>query len=421
MGKNRPACGQSTAKSGQFPAKGVLVRDALYPNRLRELLTIAGYKHREVYREADIAERTFRRYLNGERIISHEDRLRLAHILNCTVQDLAPHHERQRVARGERAKGAYMFEAIDTHFCFGPIKTTTETLDGTGIEAYIPSNIHTRYDPEPATFFDEVLQAKREIEQEQEAKRLAGEPYQWNGEKYHLSKTVISREPTHEYMTLGLWFKPRDHYTGLATRRCLDKQAFRQKYLEEHDWYTPIVGMSMSMGVNLTAISSDGFAFLTQRGAHQSVHQNMLHTSVSEAVSPSFDWNTTTQSPDLYRTACRGLAEELGMQEHVDFSVTDVLFLSFTVDTHYALYGMQGIVHVKRSAEEIAQRWHAGIKDKLESKLIFPVRFTPEDIAAFVFSPDRHESWGGGLICLYHSLVYEFGHERVDRVIDSYS
>lgn len=396
------------------------MQDALHPNRLKELLFREGYKLGEVARDATIAYRTLRRYANGEQVIPHRDRVKLAHIIGCNVDDLAPQYDgmQRRVPKmTAQARGAPMFERMDRHFMFGKIQTSSETLDGTGIEAYAPANIHTHYDPEPAVFFDEVMEAKKEIEQEQEALRRAGRPAQWNGEKYHLSGIVVSREPIHENMTLGLWFKPRDHYTGLATRRCLDRPEFRKKYLEDNDWYTPVVGMSMSMGVDLLVVSADGVTFLTQRGAHQSVHQNMYHASVSEAVSPTFDWNTITQSPDLYRTAARGMAEELGLHEGVDFSQGDIQFLSFTVDTHYALYGMRGIVKVNRSADEIMQKWHSGVKDKMENKQVFTVRFTPEDIAAFVFS---HDSWAGGLICIYHALIYEFGHERVDRVLDSY-
>lgn len=391
------------------------MQQANYPTRLQVLKDRDALRWEDIVIGTGLALATLRRWAKGESYPRDpEDREKLAQFFQCDASDFVPpigmRGKKGRVARGEKD----MFEKMDRHFMFGNIKTTIEALDGTGMEAYKPENITTHYDPEPATFFAEIVEAKREIEQEQEEKRLSGQPSQWNGEKYHLSGVVISREPVHEDMTLGLWFKPRDHYTGLATRRCLDRPEFRKKYLEENDWYTPVVGMSMSMGVNLTVISSDGFAFLTQRGANQSVHQNMFHTSVSEAVSPAFDWSETTQSPDLYRTARRGLEEELGVREDADFSGADLQLLSITVDTHYALYGMQGIVKVKCSAEEILQRWHAGIKDKLENKLVFAIPFTPEDIASFVSS---HEPWGGGLICLYHALVYEFGRERVDSII----
>lgn len=402
------------------------MQDALHPNRLKELLSREGYKLGEVAHDATIAYRTLRRYANGEQVIPRRDRIKLAQLIGCSVDDLGPQYDvsiQRRVPEtaARQARGAPMFGRMDRHFMFGKIKTSLETLDGTGIETYVPGNIHTHFDPEPAIFFDEVMEAKKEVEHEQAELHRTGRPSQWNGAKYHLSGIVVGRESAHENMTLGLWFKPRDHFTGLATRRCLDMPDFRKKYLEDNDWYTPVVGMSMSMGVDLLVVSADGFAILTQRGAHQSVHQNMYHVSVSEAVSPTLDWSAITQSPDLYRTAMRGLTEELGLRESIDFSVSDIQFLSFTVDTHYALYGLRGLVKVNKSADEIMQKWHSGVKDKVENKMVSPVRFTPEDIATFVFSPDRHESWGGGLICLYHSLVHDFGYERVDRVIDSYS
>ena len=315
----------------------------------------------------------------------------------------------------EKIKRVPSFEEWNGCFSFGRLKTTTIVLDGDGTEAYLPANIHTHYDPEPAPFFKEVIQAKRQIQQEQEENQQHGKPYQWNGEKYHLSKIVMSREPLYESMVLGLWFKPRDHYTGLATRRCLDNPDFRKKYVPD-DWSTPVIGMSCSMGVDLIVVSSDGYAFLTQRGQNQSVHQGMFHSSVSEGVSPSFDRSTVGQAPDLYKCACRGISEELGIHEPADFSLSAIQFLSFSVDTHYALYGLRGMVKVNKTAEDILRNWRAGVKDKMENKKIFAVPFTPQDVCSFVFS---HEPFAG-LICLYHALVHEFGREEVNSVISSY-
>ena len=169
---------------------------------------------------------------------------------------------------------------------------------------------------------------------------------------------------------------------------------------------------------NHAVISSDGYVVLTQRGQNQSVHQGMFNCSVSEAVSPLLDRSTTGQVPDLYRCASRGCAEELGLQESTDFLASDILFLSFTVDTHYALYGLRGMVKVKKSAEEILRNWHAGVKDKRENSKIFTIPFTPEEVCSFVFS---HKLFApGGLVCLYHTLVHEFGREQVNATIASY-
>lgn len=392
-----------------------------HPNKLRKLLTVAGLNQREAARESGIPEGTLRHYVAGEQVIPRRDRVKLAQVIGCEIQDLAPQYAIQGDMSGklastytmanERVNTSSFFEEWDGCFSFGKLRTTSVVLDGDGTEAYLPTNIRTHYDPQPAVFFDEVMAAKEQIQQEQEGKQKKGEAYQWNGDKYHLSRIVSSREPVHENMTLGLWLKPRDHYTGLATRRCLDQADFREKYVPD-DWSSPVVGMSCSLGVDITVISSDGYVFFTQRGQHQSVHQNMFHTSVSEAVNPSLDRSSTGREPDLYKCARRGISEELGMHDPLDFSLSDIQFLSFSVDTHYALYGLRGIVKVNKGSEEILRDWHAGVKDKIENKRLLAVPFTPQEVCSFVFS---HEPFSpGGLVCIYHALVHEFGKEQVN-------
>lgn len=406
----------------RFTRRKLLTQEARYPNKLRKMLTVAGLTQRELASETNIPEGTLRHYVAGTQVIPRRDRAKLAQVIGCDIQELEPQYDFQEIPKkltprynmADRKERVLSYEEWDEHFSFGRLKTTSIVLDGDGTEAYLPTNIHTHYDPQTATFFEEVMQAKKQIQQEQEEKQQRGEPYQWNGEKYHLSRIVISREPVHENMTLGLWFKPRDHYIGLATRRCLDDPAFRQKYVPD-DWSTPVTGFSCSMGVDLTVISSDGYALLTQRGQNQSIRQNAFHSSISEAISPSFDRSTTGQSPDLYRCAYRGLAEELGLQEFIDFSPSDIRFLSFSVDTQYALYGLRGMIKVNRNFEEILRNWRAGVKDKIENKKIFVIPFTPQEVCSFIFS---HEPFSpGGLVCLYHSLVHEFGREQVNKAM----
>jgi hypothetical protein len=53
----------------------------------------------------------------------------------------------------------------------------------------------------------------------------------------------------------------------------------------------------------------------------------------------------------------------------------------------------------------------------MENKKLFAVPFTPEEVCMFVFS---HGPWGGGaLMGIYHTLVHEFGKERVDTALSS--
>ncbi len=62
----------------------------LYPNSLRTLIETAGYSFKEVAKEANVSERTLYYWAAGHRVIPHQDRIALAHVLGCTVEDLTP-------------------------------------------------------------------------------------------------------------------------------------------------------------------------------------------------------------------------------------------------------------------------------------------------------------------------------------------
>jgi hypothetical protein len=138
-------------------------------------------------------------------------------------------------------------------------------------------------------------------------------------------------------------------------------------------------------------------------------------TSVEEGLSRPLDRGTISDAPDVYRCACRGLSEELGLIENTDFSVSDILFLALGLDTEYYMCGIRGLIKVPKTASEIIKNWQIGVKDKMENKKLFAIPFTPEDVCKFVFS---HGPRGGGaLMGIYHTLVHEFGRERVDTAL----
>ena len=61
-----------------------------YSNALRRLIKHAGYTFREVAEETKIPERTLYDWAAGKHVISRQDRIVLARVLGCTVQELAP-------------------------------------------------------------------------------------------------------------------------------------------------------------------------------------------------------------------------------------------------------------------------------------------------------------------------------------------
>jgi hypothetical protein len=261
----------------------------------------------------------------------------------------------------------------------------------------------------------EELQTRRShVQQEQEQKKELGLPFFWNGKIYEVDRFVIGREATNEDMTLDLWFRPSDYYTFLATNMCLKEPELREKYLSDVDWFETIPHFSHSFGVSLAVITSDGYAVFSQRGKHVGTRPRTYETGVVEGLSRPVDRSTNGEAPDLYRCACRGLAEELGLHEPVDFSVADILFLSFGVDTRYALRGLTGMVRVKTTMERLMFRWNNGVRDKFENQQLFPVPFTPKDVISFAYT---HQPFAPGPT-LYYALVHEFGRSMVEDAFD---
>ncbi|HLL78491.1 MAG TPA: hypothetical protein VKT25_03280, partial [Ktedonobacteraceae bacterium] len=195
----------------------------------------------------------------------------------------------------------------------------------------------------------------------------------------------------------------------------LKEPELREKYLADVDWNEAIPYFSNSFGVSLAIITSDGYTVFTQRGKSVGTRPKVYDTSIIEGLSRPIDRGTTSEAPDVYRCACRGLAEELGLHESIDFSVADITFLSFGVDTRYALRGLTGMVKINRSIDKLLSRWDNGVRDKFENHKLFPVPFTPKDVVSFAYT---HQPFAPGPT-LYNALVHEFGHAMVEDAFDS--
>src|SRR5438034_7014900 len=319
---------------------------------------------------------------------------------------------------GMKQRSTYLkSEERDGCFSFGKLKTTWITLDGDGRWMYQTQHLRTNYIPSAENRPEELQARRNHIQQEQEQKREQGFPFFWNGQIYALDRFVIGREPINEDMTLDLWFRPSDYYTFLATNMSLKEPELREKYLSDVDWYEAVPYFSHSFGVSLAVVTSDGYTLFTQRGKSVGSRPKVYDTSAIEGLSRPIDRGTAGEAPDVYRCACLGLAEELGLYESVDFSVADIIFLSYGVDTRYALRGLTGMVKIKRSIEKLLLLWDNGLTDKFENQNLFHVPSTPIDVVSFAYS---HEPFAPGPT-LYNALVHEFGRSMVEEAIDQFS
>ena len=398
------------------------MQEASHPNKLRMLLAVAGLNQREAAHEAGIPEGTLRHYVAGEQVIPRRDRIKLAQVIGCDIQDLAPQYDAQgKMPKQLEAKQRMTDEkkplppvVSNGLFQIGKLQGTWFPLDGDGTAEYRLELITTHYIAAVEELPEELQRRKEQIAQEQQERKEQGLPFAWNGDTYNLARFVIGREPVHEEMTLDLWFRPSDYYTFLATNKSLDDPSIRTKYLQEPNWYQPIPFFSNSFGVALVVVTKDDYCLLTQRSPYQAIQANLYSAAaVVESLSRPVDKRTDSFAPDLYRCACRGLSEELGLIEQVDFLPRDILFLNFGVNTTNALWALRGMVRVQRTCQEILDKWSKGVKDKMENQKLYPLPFTPEDYIQFI---TEHQMVGESL---YYALVHEFGREKVEQVLPS--
>ena len=391
----------------------------------------------DVRERGEINAKMISRWETGENIPSLFYQQKLCMLYNQTPDELAFILREERVVLGTQheetgtsnasrplelplsfGKHRMVYEEMDRFFTFGKIKTAEMILDGDGTSVYLPHHIRSHYTPVAVELPQEFQARKEHIAQEQEERKARGDSYQWNGERYSLVKFNIGRDPANEDMNLGLWFRPSDYYTFLAASAIAQDQKMREQYLTDVEWDEAIPLFAHSFSVLLTLLTSDGHTILIQRGKSLGCRPSVFDVSIAEGLSRPVDRSATSQAPDVYRCAIRGLTEELGLHTPADFSASDILFLSFAVDTEFCMWGLFGMVKLQRRAEEVLENLRRSVRDRFEHRRVFSVPFTPEEVCSFVFS---HEPFSpGGLVCLYHALVHEFGRERVDSVVSSY-
>lgn len=390
-----------------------------YSNNLRTLAREAGYNMRELAGELGVIETTLHSWASSG-IIPRKYREPLACIIGCEVQALASHPTiPESEPMTEQQRTPTRFQESSRCFSFGHIKTTEIVLDGDGVEMYLPHHIHAHYSPIPQELPDEFQIRKEQIHHEQESLKVRGGAYQWNGERYNLTRFVISREPIHEEIVLHLWFTPSDYYTFLATSNALQEPEIRARYLADVDWDEAIPLFAHSFSTLIAVITSDNYVLLVQRGKGLGCRPNVFDVSLAEGLSRSVDQGIDGKAPDIYRCALRGLAEETGLHLHHDFARDDLTLTTFAVDTEYAMWGIFGFVRVRRTAEDVIAQMNKGGRDHFENRKLFSIPFTPDDVSAFVFT---HQPFSpGGIVCLYHALVHEFGRHTVDQVIEQES
>ena len=392
--------------------------DARRPNHLlRYARQEHGWSQQRVAEQIGTTEDVVSRWERGMRMPSPYYREKLCLLFQRNARDLGLVHNplvenslgivKPEAVVGE--KGGVMTSL--EHFSFGELPTSWIVVDGDGTYSYLPQNIIPHFEGTPEELPLELQERRRRVAWQQAENRRQGLLFHWNGQRYSLNRFVISREGLEENLALDLWFTPTDYYTFLATNMALDDHALRAKYLQGADWSRPVPFFSNSFGIYLLVLTADDQVLFTHRGQGVGSRPGEYSVSVCEGLGVIDTSPRSAQMLDLYGCAERGLSEELGLKESEDFTTEDIHFLSFGVDSWYSQWGLLGFVKVQKTAQAILNYRKVGVKDRMENAQIYVVPFDIDAVVSFVFA---HQLWTpGGLTCLYHTLVQEFGRTRV--------
>ncbi|MCC3294926.1 hypothetical protein LJ756_09850 [Arthrobacter sp. zg-Y411] len=165
----------------------------------------------------------------------------------------------------------------------------------------------TRLQPGGAADLERMIEDKR--------RELDAAPGAWNAEMLALRRLEVSRVGSHELPALKLHYAKTDYASFQVISSEWEKrfaEGLAGGEILGEELLDVLPGLSHSFGINLTIETADDHLLLTRRSAKTSGGRNLRHISVNEGMA-LMDLDPKTGLPDPYRTALRGISEELGI------------------------------------------------------------------------------------------------------------
>lgn len=310
----------------------------------------------------------------------------------------------------------------------GGVRTAWYSLHGTGESPL--RHLTTEFVEEWIELPQDLAAISEATRKELEDRARQGKSDVWNGRRYALIKYTPTRYGETEEEGVHFEFKLTDyaaHYgiclrmdvPGLVMDSTGKRCTIREKYFQELDPLTPNAYLTHAFGVNLLVMSRDNCSIFLQRGPHVTAFANAYHISVNEGMQYPTDLDNRGK-PSFYKTATRGLREELGIDlEELGVTATHVIeFLNFGVVGHRNLYGILGWATLPLTAKQIQQSYYWRAKDRpLETRsTIYAVEFRPDKIVEFI---NNYRPWvHHGLATVYFAMVRKFGYQVVREQLE---
>lgn len=312
----------------------------------------------------------------------------------------------------------------DDKLRIGSLSADWVPIEGNGEFRYGPKNIACYEEALGQALPDEILRRVADLKAARAQADDSRTRFPHNSKIPSLQRFTVARSDQNEEPRMTFVFGISDYFTFLATSAFAaqldaqydeagEKTSLRKHYLgrveRDHLWDEPVPELSHSFGIYLALATADRKVILVQRrGWPRTVSRPEFTTSVTEGMSWTLDRvNSTTLDP--FRTAQRGVAEELGSE----ISLDTITILNFGVNPRFYQYALLARADTNLTADEIDRSRRTHAKDRFEVDAIHAVDFTCSAVADFVAS---HDPWSSpGLACVLYALISEYGWLETDR------
>ncbi|MGW4236075.1 translation initiation factor 2 [Streptomyces sp. NPDC004749] len=298
------------------------------------------------------------------------------------------------------------------HFRIGPLRTSCYVYEGDGTRPISERNLRIYYDAdEPVYVPEDVRRWRQEIEDEQRTRAVAGRDRRWNHPRFAVETIAVTRSDEREDPIVEIRFSPTDYFTFLASQQ-LDRPfeegesaglTLREHYLEGQNPVLVNGFLSASFGANVAVVTGrDNRMLFSRRSATVGGNAGQWNSSANEGLSGRHDLKDGV--PDLFGAARRALREELAVHED---DACELELLSFAMDTERHQWAAFFLAVLPDLDEDgLRDRWSRGIDDKWEHSEFRFVPAEPDDVLAFMLSPDARDHWTAcGPALFQHALV----------------
>jgi len=248
--------------------------------------------------------------------------------------------------------------------------------------------------------------------------RLAAQDKIQDNDLMALKSIQIVRDGEKEHQKLKLFFTKNKYTHHRAMQKVWEGLDEKTKWDYFHGSVNTCSEFATSLGVQVAVISADGYFIFTRRARHLSLPGGIL-CGITEGMNQD---DMTRGTPDIFKTAIRGVKEELGIDVKDTHAVHFTTIFSSFITYHLGFIGYidlrQPVVgptnHLTK--EEVMEAFANAPKDKYETEELVPVKLELEPMRSFIEEEyDKGKLIGGALLAAIHLCFALFGEEEVKK------